>query len=116
MPYVLLSTAILAEVIGTTSMKYSFGFTRLWPSLLTAVAYLLSFVLLAQTLKSMAVGTAYAIWSAVGTALVAGIGIVIFHEAATVTRMLGIALIIAGVVLLNLHGGSETMVNANPGP
>ena len=102
MPYVLLAFAILAEVLGTTALKYSEGFSRLWPSVGTVVGYALSFVLLAQTLKSMAVGTAYAIWSAVGTALVVAIGIVFFGESATVTRILGIGLIIAGVVVLNI--------------
>jgi small multidrug resistance pump len=104
MAYVLLGCAIVAEVLGTTAMKYSDGFTRLWPSVGTAVAYLLSFVLLAQTLRSIAVGTAYAIWSAVGTALIVAIGIVFLGESATFTRMLGIGLIIAGVVVLNLSG------------
>jgi small multidrug resistance pump len=104
MPYLLLSGAILAEVLGTIALKFSDGFTRLWPSVVTAVAYLLSFALLAQTLKSMAVGTAYAIWSAVGTALVAAIGIVFLGENTTWTKMLGLALVIGGVVLLNLSG------------
>ncbi|CAM5647576.1 hypothetical protein STENM36S_04305 [Streptomyces tendae] len=62
MGYLLLAGAIAAEVAGTTAMKYSEGFSRLVPSLLTALAYVLSFALLAQTLKLLAVGTAYAIW------------------------------------------------------
>lgn len=102
MVYVLLSGAILAEVIGTTALKFSDGFTRLWPSALTVVTYVISFVLLAQALKTMAVGTAYAIWSAVGTALIAAIGMVFLGESASWTRMLGIALVIMGVVVLNL--------------
>ena len=102
MPYVLLAGAIVAEVLGTTAMKASDGFSKLWPSVWTAIGYLVSFALLAQTLKSMAVGTAYAIWSAVGTALVVAIGIIFFGENTSVIRMLGIALIIGGVVLLNL--------------
>jgi small multidrug resistance pump len=102
MVYVLLASAIVAEVLGTTALKFSDGFTRLWPSTVTVVMYVISFVLLAQTLKTMAVGTAYAIWSAVGTALIAAIGMVFLGEAATWTRMLGIALVIAGVVILNL--------------
>jgi small multidrug resistance pump len=104
MPYVLLAGAIVAEVLGTTAMKASDGFSKLWPSAWTAVAYLVSFALLAQTLKSMAVGTAYAIWSAVGTALVVAIGVVFFGESTSAVRMLGIALIIGGVVVLNLSG------------
>jgi len=102
MAYLLLAAAIIAEVIGTTALKFSDGFTRLWPSLITVVTYVLSFVLLAQTLKSMAVGTAYAIWSAAGTALIAAIGILFLGESATWTRILGITLVIIGVVVLNL--------------
>jgi small multidrug resistance pump len=102
MVYVLLSGAILAEVIGTTALKFSDGFTRFWPASLTVVTYVISFVLLAQTLKTMSVGTAYAIWSAVGTALIATIGMVFLGESATWTRMLGIAFVIVGVVILNL--------------
>jgi len=102
MPYLLLAGAIVAEVLGTTALKFSHGFSRLWPSIGTVVGYAISFVLLAQTLKSMAVGTAYAIWSAVGTALIVLIGILFLGERLTLARMAGIALIIVGVVVLNL--------------
>jgi small multidrug resistance pump len=104
MPYLLLAGAIIAEVLGTTALKFSNGFTKLWPSAGTAVAYVLSFALLAQTLKNVAVGTAYAIWSAAGTALIAAIGIVFLGESATPLRMFGLGLIIVGVVVLNLSG------------
>ncbi|MFD6416651.1 DMT family transporter [Streptomyces sp. NPDC060194] len=104
MPYVLLAAAIAAEVAGTTAMKYSEGFTRLWPSVVTVVGYLLAFSLLAQTLKSMSVGTAYAIWAGVGTAAVAAIGMVFLGESASAVKLAGIALVIGGVVLLNLGG------------
>jgi small multidrug resistance pump len=104
MPYVMLGGAILAEVLGTTSMKYSEGFSRLWPSLGTTAGYLIAFVLLAQTLKTMPVGTAYAIWAGIGTAAVAGIGMVFLGEAATAAKMIGLLLVIAGVVVLNLGG------------
>lgn len=76
MGYGLLAAAIAAEVAGTTAMKYSEGFTRLWPSLGTVVGYVLAFVLLARTLKTLSVGTAYAIWAGAGTAAVAAIGII----------------------------------------
>ncbi|MCX2971633.1 multidrug efflux SMR transporter [Streptomyces sp. TRM70308] len=104
MVYLTLGAAIVAEVLATTSMKYSDGFTRLWPTLGTATGYLIAFYLLAQTLRSMSVGTAYAIWSGVGTALIAGIGMVFINEPVTLNRVLGIALVIAGVVVLNLGG------------
>ncbi|MFE0800871.1 DMT family transporter [Streptomyces sp. NPDC058812] len=104
MGYLLLAGAIAAEVAGTTAMKYSEGFSRLGPSLLTALAYVLSFALLAQTLKVLAVGTAYAIWAGVGTAAIAAIGVVFMGEGMTLTKAAGIALIIIGVVVLNLGG------------
>ncbi|WP_322500682.1 multidrug efflux SMR transporter [Streptomyces rochei] len=104
MGYLLLAGAIAAEVAGTTVMKYSEGFSRLGPSLLTALAYVLSFALLAQSLKILAVGTAYAIWAGVGTAAIAAIGVLFMGEGMTVTKAAGIALIIVGVVVLNLGG------------
>ncbi|MEU1215798.1 multidrug efflux SMR transporter [Streptomyces sp. NPDC005791] len=104
MGYGLLAAAIAAEVAGTTAMKYSEGFTRLWPSVGTVVGYVLAFALLAQTLKTLSVGTAYAIWAGVGTAAVAAIGVLWMGESAGLAKMAGIALIIAGVVVLNLGG------------
>ncbi|MBT2504423.1 multidrug efflux SMR transporter [Streptomyces sp. ISL-98] len=104
MPYVLLAAAIAAEVAGTTAMKYSYGFSKLWPSIGTVVGYLLAFSLLAQTLKSMSVGTAYAIWAGVGTAAVAAIGMFFLGESTNAVKLTGIALVIVGVVLLNLGG------------
>ncbi|MFF3752276.1 DMT family transporter [Streptomyces sp. NPDC002018] len=104
MGYGLLAAAIAAEVAGTTAMKYSEGFTRLWPSLITVAGYLLAFTLLAQTLKTLSVGTAYAIWAGAGTAAIAVIGMLFMDESASAVRLTGIALVIAGVVVLNLGG------------
>ncbi|MCW2875774.1 multidrug efflux SMR transporter [Actinacidiphila oryziradicis] len=104
MPYVILGAAILAEVLGTTSMKYSEGFSKLWPSLGSAAGYLIAFALLAQALKTMPVGTVYAIWAGIGTAAVAAIGMVFLGEAATAAKMIGLLLVIAGVIVLNLGG------------
>lgn len=104
MGYVLLVGAILSEVTATTAMKYSEGFSKLWPSLLTCAGYVVAFALLAQTLKTLEVGTAYAIWAGVGTALVAVIGMMFLGEAVSAARLAGIALVIGGVVLLNLGG------------
>ncbi|MFG2133600.1 DMT family transporter [Streptomyces sp. NPDC048751] len=104
MGYGLLAAAIAAEVAGTTAMKYSEGFSKLWPSVGTVAGYLLAFALLAQTLKSMQVGTAYAIWAGVGTAAVAAIGILFLGESAGFVKLAGIVFVIFGVVLLNLGG------------
>ncbi|MFD4595059.1 MULTISPECIES: DMT family transporter [Streptomyces] len=102
--YGLLAGAIAAEVAGTTAMKYSEGFTRLWPSIGTVVGYLIAFTLLAQTLKTLSVGTAYAIWAGVGTAAVALIGILFLGESSSLVKIAGITLIVVGVVVLNLGG------------
>ncbi|MEU9794983.1 DMT family transporter [Streptomyces sparsogenes] len=104
MGYLTLAGAITAEILATTSMKYSEGFSRLWPSLATVAGYLVAFALLAQTLRTMSVGTAYAIWSGAGTAVVAAIGMLFLGEAATAAKVLGVLLVIAGVVVLNLGG------------
>ncbi|MBL3667266.1 multidrug efflux SMR transporter [Streptomyces sp. M2CJ-2] len=104
MGYLLLAGAIVAEVGATTAMKYSDGFSRLWPSLLTLLGYVVSFSLLAQTLRTLSIGTAYAIWAGVGTAAIAAIGVLFMGEGLTAVKALGIALIIVGVVVLNLGG------------
>jgi small multidrug resistance pump len=104
MGYLLLAGAIAAEVAATTAMKYSDGFSRLWPSLVTVLGYVISFVLLAQALKTLSIGTAYAIWSGAGTATVAAIGLVLFGEGLGLAKIAGIGLIIGGVVVLNLGG------------
>ncbi|QLJ01035.1 multidrug efflux SMR transporter [Streptomyces sp. NEAU-sy36] len=107
MGYLTLAGAIAAEVCATTAMKYSHGFSRPWPSLVTALGYLVSFVLLAQTLKSVQIGTAYAIWSGVGTAAIAVLGLLLFGEGLGMAKIAGIVLIIGGVVVLNLGGASH---------
>ncbi|WP_432588807.1 multidrug efflux SMR transporter [Streptomyces sp. HD1123-B1] len=104
MGYLMLSGAILAEVLATTAMKYSDGFTRLWPTVVTVTGYLIAFALLAQTLKTVSVGTAYAIWAGAGTAVIAVIGMVFLGEAATAAKIVGVLLVIAGVVVLNVGG------------
>ncbi|MFE0698689.1 DMT family transporter [Streptomyces sp. NPDC058872] len=104
MGYGLLAGAIVAEILATTSMKYSEGFTKFWPSLVTGAGYLIAFALLAQALKTLQVGTAYAIWSGVGTAAVAGIGFLFLGESLNPAKVAGIVLIIVGVAVLNLGG------------
>ncbi|MEU2425851.1 multidrug efflux SMR transporter [Streptomyces sp. NPDC007851] len=104
MGYLTLAGAIAAEVAATTAMKYSDGFSRLWPTLLTALGYVLSFLLLAQTLKTVSIGTAYAIWAGVGTATIAVLGLMLFGEGLSLLKVAGIVLIVGGVVVLNLGG------------
>lgn len=106
MAWLLLAGAILSEVVATSALKLSVGFTRLVPSVVVVVGYLLSFLLLAQALRlQLQVSVAYAIWSGVGTALIVIIGTVALHEPLTAAKALGVALIIGGTVVLNLSGG-----------
>jgi small multidrug resistance pump len=104
--WIYLLIAILTEVVGTTMMKVSQGLTRLIPSILMFVLYGVSFVFMALALKKIEVSTAYAIWSGVGTAMIAAIGIIWFRESFNFPKMLGIVLIIGGVVLLNLKNAN----------
>ncbi|MFB7664677.1 DMT family transporter [Kitasatospora sp. NPDC056138] len=104
MPYLLLALAITSEVCATSCLKLTEGFTRLWPSIAVGIGYALSFLLLGRALKHIPVSIAYAVWSGAGTAAVAAIGIVAFGEQLGRAQWLGIALIIVGVVVLNLRG------------
>ena len=99
-----LACAILLEVMGTTSMKLSQGFTRLLPSVLIFIFYGASFAVFTLALKKIDISIAYAIWSGIGTAAIAGIGIIYFREPASVVKLVSILLIIIGVVGLNLGG------------
>ncbi|MBD9370189.1 quaternary ammonium compound efflux SMR transporter SugE [Xanthomonas sp. XNM01] len=102
MPWVYLVLAGVLEVVWAVGLKYSEGFTRLWPSLVTGVAMVASFWLLATALKSIPLGTGYAIWVGIGAVGTALLGMVIFKEPATVARLVCIGLILAGIVGLKL--------------
>jgi len=94
--------AILFEVAGTTFMKISDGFSKTMPSIAMTIFYLLSLTMLTFALKKFEVSTAYAIWSGLGVALITIIGVVLFKESLTFTKVFGIILIIIGVVALQL--------------
>ncbi|TMC86505.1 MAG: multidrug efflux SMR transporter [Chloroflexi bacterium] len=103
-PWVLLVAAIATEVAGTLALRGSDGFTKLLPSVITVAGYVASFVLLAIVLKSLPVGIVYAIWSAVGIALVAVLGKLIFGDPVPPLAMAGMVLIVGGVVLVGASG------------
>ena len=105
MHWLFLAGAIAFEVAGTISMKLSEGFTRLVPSVLLFAFYTASFVALTYALKRIEVSVAYAVWAGVGTSLVAMIGILCFRETASALKLISIALIVIGVVGINLAGG-----------
>jgi small multidrug resistance pump len=101
---VLLSFAIAVEVCATLALRASDGFSKVVPSLFVVAGYATSFWLLSLVLRDISVGTAYAIWSGVGTAAIAIIGIVALEEPATALRIASLVLIIAGVIGLNAAG------------
>ena len=94
--------AIISEVIGTSALKASAGFTKLWPSALVIVGYGAAFYLLSLTLERIPMGVAYAIWSGLGVALITLAGWVFYGQALSGRALFGIALIVAGAVVLNV--------------
>lgn len=104
--YVLLGGAIALEVAATTAMKSSNGFTKLLPSILCVLGYCISFYLLAQTLKTIPTGVAYAIWSGVGIVLISTIAWLFHGQKLDAGAMLGMSLIVAGVIVINVFSQS----------
>ncbi|WP_188474820.1 SMR family transporter [Hafnia psychrotolerans] len=104
--YLYLCIAIVAEVIATSSLKSSEGFTRLGPSLLCIIGYALAVFLLSLTLRTLPTGIAYAIWSGVGIVLVSAIGWVYYGQKLDTPALLGLSLIIAGVIVVNVFSKS----------
>ena len=102
MTLLLLAVAIAFEVLATSALKLTDGFTRLGPSLVTIVGYGLAFYFLSLTLRTLPVGIVYAIWAGAGVVLVALIGWLVFRQPLDAWGILGIALIIVGVLILNL--------------
>jgi small multidrug resistance pump len=102
-----LSLAILAEVIGTSALKASDGFSHLLPSIVVIAGYGVAFFCLSLTLRNMPIGIAYAVWSGVGTALIALIGVVLYKQRLDMPAMIGIGLIVTGVLVLNLFSRSS---------
>ena len=102
MNYLWLAGAILSEVIATSSLKASNGFTRLLPSIAVVIGYGTAFYCLSQTLRTIPVGVAYAIWSGLGTILIALVGLVVYKQKLDAAAMAGMGLIVAGVLVMNL--------------
>lgn len=100
--YVLLAIAIVSEVFGSSLLKASNGFKKIFPSLGVTIGYGVAFYVLSISLKTLPLGVAYAIWSGVGTALTALVGILIYKEILNMKKFFGLVFIICGVVLLNI--------------
>jgi small multidrug resistance pump len=108
MHWLYLIIAITGEVIGTSALKASAGFTELTPSLVTVVGFAISFYFLALTLQTIPIGIAYAIWSGIGIVLISLIGYFRFGQALDLPALIGIGLIIAGVIVINTLSSSTT--------
>lgn len=107
MKYVYLFIAIISEVVATSSLKASEGFTKLWPSILVIVGYALAFYFLSITVKVMPVGISYAIWSGVGIVLVTIAGIYFYKQVPDLPAIIGMALIAAGVLVINIFSKTK---------
>jgi len=107
MAYVYLAAAIVFEILGTVAMKYSDGFSRPIPSVLIFLFHGICFVFLAMALKTLPIGTTYALWAGVGTAIMAVIGMLAFDESWPMQKILATGLIIVGVVILKMSDSDE---------
>lgn len=104
--FLLVGGAIIAEVIGTTALKASDGFSKLWPSLVTVVCYAAAFYLLSLAMRYVQMGVIYAIWSGVGIVLISLAGMILFGQKPDVPAVIGLSLIVAGVLVINLFSKS----------
>jgi small multidrug resistance pump len=108
MHWLFLGTAILFETIGTTALQASQQFTRAGPSVIVVLSYALSFFLLSQTLRYMPVGVVYAIWSGMGICFIAAIAYIVFGQKLDLPAITGIAMIIGGIVVIQLFSDTAT--------
>lgn len=106
--YVFLFFAVAAETIGTTALQASQQFTKLVPSIIVVIAYALAFYLLAMSLRTIPVGIAYALWSALGILFIALIGWVVFGQKLDLPALLGMAMIIGGIAIIQLFSKAVT--------
>ncbi|MFV8781762.1 DMT family transporter [Microbulbifer sp. SA54] len=102
LPYLYLGIAIVAEVAATSALKASAQFTKLWPSIVVIVGYGIAFYMLTLVLEHIPVGVSYAIWSGLGIVLVAIVGALVYRQVPDPAAMIGMGLIIAGVVVINV--------------
>ena len=102
MAWVYLAIAGLFEIVWAISLKYADGFTRLWPSAIAIIGMILSVILLELSLRDLPVGTAYAVWTGIGTVGAAVLGMILFQEPATAIRIGSIGLIVCGIAGLKL--------------
>lgn len=107
MVYAALAAAIAAEVGGTYLLKFADGFTKLWPSVGSLGLYIVAVGLMAQIIKVLPVGITYAIWAGMGTVGIVAVGALFLHEKVDLPTVVGVALVIVGVVILNLKTATQ---------
>lgn len=107
MAWVYLFVAGIFEIVWAIGLKYTNGFTRLWPSVITVVGMIISFYYLSQATKVLPIGTAYTIWTGIGAAGAVILGIVLFGEPKTVLRFVFLAFVITGIIGLKVTAGSQ---------
>lgn len=107
MPYLYLAAAIGGELLGTTGLKYAEGFTRLGPSVLALVSYGVCFFFLSKSLEYLNLSIAYATWCGIGIVASTLLSVLLFKEQLTLIGLVGIALVVVGVVILNLFGAAH---------
>jgi quaternary ammonium compound-resistance protein SugE len=108
MAWIILVVAGLFEIVWALGLKYTDGFTRLWPTVGTAIALIISMALMGIALRTLPLGTAYAVWTGIGAAGTAVLGIILFKEPAGVLRLVCIGLIVAGILGLKLTSAPAT--------
>lgn len=107
--WIFLYVAVAAEVAATSFLKSSEGFTKLWPSLMVVLGYSIAFYFLSQTLKTIPVGIAYAVWAALGIVSIALIGWLVFGQKLDMASLIGMALIIIGVVVIRVFSKTNVL-------
>lgn len=109
MAFLYLAIAIIAEVIATSAMKASQGFSVLWPSLLTILGYVVALYFLSLTLKTIPVGIAYAIWSGAGIVLISTVGWFLYKQHLDLPAFIGLTMVIAGILVINIFSKSTEL-------
>ncbi len=109
--YGALGVAIVSEILGTMTLKYSAGFTRLWWSLASVAMYVMMLYFLSFAIRVVPLSVAYGLWSGIGTILTAGMSVVLFHEALTLGETAGLIILVIGVLVLNRSGEHEEEID-----
>ncbi|ANF83352.1 transporter (plasmid) [Acinetobacter sp. NCu2D-2] len=109
MSFIYLAIAIVAEVIATSALKASEGFSMLWPSVITIIGYAIALFFLSLTLKTIPMGIAYAIWSGAGIILISAVGLIVYKQQLDLAALIGLSFMIIGIVVINVFSKSTQL-------